>query len=94
MSLTVAYGALLTAVLVWLFFVRKLTAKSWDAHAAISPEDAHAVGAEHTPPTKFGLIILITTSLHCGNLALKQSLKRGWMGRGCHQLSLDMARVG
>jgi len=65
MSLTVAYGALLTGVLVWLFLVRKLTAKSWDARTAISAEDAHELGAEHTPPTKMGLKVFmgVMTSL-------------------------------
>jgi len=65
MSLTVAYGALLTGILVWLFLVRKLSAKSWDARTAISPADAHAEGTERTPPTKMGLWIFmgVMTSL-------------------------------
>jgi cytochrome c oxidase subunit 3 len=65
MSLTVAYGALLTGILVWLFLVRKLSAKPWDAHAAISAVDAHAEGSERTPPTKMGLWVFmgVMTSL-------------------------------
>jgi cytochrome c oxidase subunit 3 len=65
MSLTVAYGALLTGILVWLFLVRKLSAKPWDAHAAISAADAHAEGSERTPPTKVGLWVFmgVMTSL-------------------------------
>jgi cytochrome c oxidase subunit 3 len=65
MSLTVAYGALLTGVLVWLFLVRKLSTKPWDIHAAISAVDAHAEGTERTPPTKMGLLVFmgVMTSL-------------------------------
>jgi cytochrome c oxidase subunit 3 len=65
MSLTVAYGALLTGILVWLFLVRKLSAKPWDSRAAISALDAHAAGTERTPPTKMGLWVFmgVMTSL-------------------------------
>ena len=35
MSLTVAYGALLTGVVVWFLLVRKLSAKSWETAGAI-----------------------------------------------------------
>jgi len=65
MSLTVAYGGLLTGVLVWLFLVRKLSAKSWDAKTAISAADAHAEGVERTPASKMGLrvFLAVATSL-------------------------------
>jgi cytochrome c oxidase subunit 3 len=65
MSLTVAYSALLTGVLVWLFLVRKLSAKPWDMHAPISAADAHADGSERTPATKMGLRVFmgVMTSL-------------------------------
>lgn len=65
MSLTVAYGALLTGVLVWVLLVRKLTAKPWEANAPISPADAHAEGFERPPAAKVGLwvFLAVITSL-------------------------------
>jgi len=58
-SLTVAYSALLTGILVWLFLVRKLSAKSWDANTAISAADAHADGFERMPASKLGLRVFL-----------------------------------
>jgi cytochrome c oxidase subunit 3 len=65
MSLSFSFGALLTAILVWLFIVRKFTAKPWDSRAAISAMDAHAEGTERTPPKKMGLWVFmgVMTSL-------------------------------
>ncbi|MBC7983520.1 MAG: cytochrome-c oxidase, partial [Candidatus Obscuribacterales bacterium] len=82
MNLTVAYGALLTGVLVWLFLVRKLSAKSWDAHAAISPEDAHAAGAEHTPPTKMGLWVFLGVATSLFGLFISAYYMRMGHGHG------------
>ena len=59
MSLTVAYGALLTGVLVWVFVVRKFTAKPWEANAPISAADAHEEGFERPPAAKVGLRIFL-----------------------------------
>jgi cytochrome c oxidase subunit 3 len=59
MSITVAYGALLTGVLVWLFLVRKLSAKSWDSNTAISQFDAHAAGVERSPASRIGLWVFL-----------------------------------
>jgi cytochrome c oxidase subunit III len=65
MSLTVAYGALLTGVLIWLFLARKFTAKSWEANSPVSPFDAHAEGVERPPAARIGLWIFlgVVTSL-------------------------------
>jgi cytochrome c oxidase subunit 3 len=59
MSLTVAYGALLTGVLVWLFLVRKFTVKPWEANATVSPLDAHAEGVERPPAARVGLRVFM-----------------------------------
>jgi len=65
MSLTVAYGALLTGVLIWVLVVRKFTAKPWEANAPISPADAHEQGFERPPAAKIGLrvFLAVITSL-------------------------------
>ena len=46
MSLTVAYGALLTGVIIWLILVRKLSARSWET--GVVPEDGHRA-LDHAP---------------------------------------------
>ena len=64
MSLTVAYGALLTGVLVWLLLVRKLTAKPWESNAPITALDPRD-GVERPPAAKVGLwvFLAVVTSL-------------------------------
>lgn len=61
MSLTVAYGALLTGVIVWLVLVRKLSARSWEGHAVA--DDAHH--GMNFAPAKIGLwaFLAVITSL-------------------------------
>jgi cytochrome c oxidase subunit 3 len=60
-SLTVAYGALLTGVIVWLVLVRKLSARSWEGHAVA--DDAHH--GINSVPAKMGLwvFLAVITSL-------------------------------
>lgn len=61
MSLTVAYGALLTGVIVWLVLVRMFSARSWEGQAVA--DDAHSgVGFA---PAKVGLwvFLAVITSL-------------------------------
>lgn len=55
MSLTVAYGALLTGVIVWLVLVRKLSARSWEGHAVA--DDAHR--GMNFAPAKIGLSVFL-----------------------------------
>lgn len=55
MSLTVAYGALLTGVIVWLVLVRKLSARSWEGHAVA--DDAHH--GMNFAPAKIGLSVFL-----------------------------------
>jgi cytochrome c oxidase subunit 3 len=61
LSLTVAYAALATGIVVWLILVRKLSAKSWEAQpaAAIDAE------APRWPPARVGLwvFLAVITSL-------------------------------
>lgn len=61
MSLTVAYAALATGIIVWLILVRKLSAKSWEAQpaAALDPE------APRWPSARVGLwvFLAVITSL-------------------------------
>lgn len=54
MSLTVAYGALLTGVVVWLLLVRNLTAKSWETAGAPAP-----ASEEKLPPARIGLWVFL-----------------------------------
>lgn len=60
MSITVAYGALLTGVVVWFILVRKLSARSWESYGA--PSDALQ---ERFPPARVGLwvFLAVITSL-------------------------------
>jgi cytochrome c oxidase subunit 3 len=61
LSLTVAYAALATGIIVWLILVRKLSAKSWEAQpaAALDPE------APRWPSARVGLwvFLAVITSL-------------------------------
>ncbi len=61
MSLTVAYGALITGVIVWFLLVRKLTARSWEGQ--VVADDAHS-GAD-SAPARVGLwvFLAVVTSL-------------------------------
>jgi cytochrome c oxidase subunit III len=62
-SLTVAFAALLTGVIVWALLVRRLTAKSWER--SVAPEGIEPSGTEGLPPAKIGLWVLlaVVTSL-------------------------------
>ena len=63
MSLTVAYGALATGIIVWLVLVSKLRAKPWESQVA-TPEGA---GFDGVAPKRIGLWIFLAviTSLFC-----------------------------
>jgi cytochrome c oxidase subunit III len=54
-SLTVAYGALLTGVIVWLLLVRKLSARSWEG--GVVADDAHQ--GLTSGPAKMGLLVFL-----------------------------------
>jgi cytochrome c oxidase subunit 3 len=54
-SLTVAYGALLAGVIVWLFLVRKLSARSWEG--GVVADDAHE--GPTSVPAKMGLLVFL-----------------------------------
>ena len=64
MSLTVAYGALATGIIVWLVLVTKLRAKPWERSATATAE---GTGSATIPPKRVGLWIFlaIITSLFC-----------------------------
>lgn len=61
MSLTVAYAALATGIIVWLILVRKLSAKSWEAQPASAIDDE----APRWAPRRVGLwvFLAVITSL-------------------------------
>lgn len=61
MSLTVAYGALLTGVIVWLVLVRKLSARSWEGHAVA--DDAHRGANFASSEIGLGMFLAVITSL-------------------------------
>jgi cytochrome c oxidase subunit III len=54
-SLTVAYGALLSGVIVWLVLVRKLSARSWEGQ--VVADDAHH--GMNFAPAKIGLSVFL-----------------------------------
>lgn len=62
MSLTFAYGALITGVVVWLLLVRKLSAKPWQPLATPAPAAELPPGP---PPARVGLwvFLAVVTSL-------------------------------
>ena len=61
MSLTVAYAALATGIIVWLILVRKLSAKSWEAQPASGVDDE----TPRWPAARVGLwaFLAVVTSL-------------------------------
>lgn len=61
MSLTVAYAALATGIIVWLILVRKLSAKSWEAQ----PAGAADLDTPRWPAARIGLwvFLAVITSL-------------------------------
>jgi cytochrome c oxidase subunit III len=61
LSLTVAYFALATGIVVWLILVRKLTAKSWEAGNVATAD----LDEPRWPPQRVGLLIFlaVVTSL-------------------------------
>ncbi len=63
MSLTVAYGALITGVVVWLLLVSRLTARSWEPTAATPA--ASATDESGIAPQRVGLwvFLAVVTSL-------------------------------
>lgn len=65
MSLSVAYAALATGIIVWLILVRKLSTKSWETQPA-SPSDVEGdAEAPRWPPARVGLwmFLAVITSL-------------------------------
>jgi cytochrome c oxidase subunit III len=58
-SLTVAYGALITGIVIWFILVRKLSARSWETAGA------PAESGERFPPARVGLwaFLAVITSL-------------------------------
>lgn len=61
MSLTVAYAALLTGVVVWLVLVRKLSARSWESQ--VVAENAHRGMNSSTPKIGLWAFLAVITSL-------------------------------
>ena len=61
LSLTVAYFALATGIVVWLLLVRKLSAKSWEAQ----PASAIEAEAPRWPAQRIGLWVFLLSSLRC-----------------------------
>jgi cytochrome c oxidase subunit 3 len=65
MSLTVAYMALATGIIVWAVLVTKFRAKPWERQAAAAPQAG--AGIENIAPKRIGLwlFLAIITSLFC-----------------------------
>lgn len=84
MSLTVAYGALITGVVVWLILVRKLSAKSWETAGA--PVEA----GERFPPARVGLWVFLAVISSLFALFISAYYMR--MGHG-HEVSADWSAV-
>ena len=64
MSLTVAYAALATGIIVWLVLVTRFRAKPWERQVAATPEGANALPFS---PKRVGLwvFLAVVTSLFC-----------------------------
>jgi cytochrome c oxidase subunit III len=77
-SLTVAYGALLTGVIVWLLLVRKLSARSWEA--GVVADDAHQGLA--SGPTKMGLLVFLAVITSLFGLFISAYYMRMGHGHG------------
>lgn len=84
MSLTVAYGALITGVVVWLILVRKLSAKSWETAGA--PVET----GERSPSARVGLWIFLAVISSLFALFISAYYMR--MGHG-HEVSADWNAV-
>jgi cytochrome c oxidase subunit 3 len=63
-SLAVAFGALLTGIVIWALLARRLTAKPWET-SAIPPEQMEVDSTAGPPPAKVGLwaFLAVITSL-------------------------------
>ncbi|HEX5689934.1 MAG TPA: cytochrome c oxidase subunit 3 [Roseiflexaceae bacterium] len=93
MSLTVAYGALLTGVLVWVFLVRKFTAKPWDANSPVSALDAHAEGVERPPPARMGLRVFMAVMTSLFGLFISAYYMRMGHGHGADAALNDWGAI-
>ena len=67
MNIWVAYGALLSGVIVWIFLIRRLRTRSWERHGSGDPRRKLQgdVGAVSVPPGRIGLwvFLAVITSL-------------------------------
>ncbi len=67
MNIWVAYGALLSGVIVWIFLVSRLRTRSWERHGASGPRPNTRgdVGEVSLPPARIGLwvFLAVITSL-------------------------------
>jgi len=83
LSLTVAYAALATGIIVWLILVRKLSAKSWEPQ----PASASDVEAPRWPPARVGLwvFLAVVTSLFGLFLSAYYMRLNGHQGTGAAQ---------
>jgi cytochrome c oxidase subunit III len=87
-SLPVAYAALITAVVVWLLLVRKLSAKSWETQ----PAGAAEVSGNRFPPARVGLwvFLAVITSLF-GLFVSAYYMRMGGHGAGGETVVQDWA---
>lgn len=86
MNLWVAYGALLTGVVVWLLLVRMLTARPWETQLASS--NAGAVGEVTTPPARIGLWVFLGVITSLFGLCITAYYIRMGYGHG-HGITRD-----
>lgn len=82
MSLTVAYAALITGVVVWWLLVRKLTVRPWERQVAT--DEGLAAAGEKFPPARVGLWIFLAVITSLFALFISAYYMR--MGHGHGQL--------
>jgi cytochrome c oxidase subunit 3 len=77
-SLTVAYGALLAGIVVWLLLVRKLSARSWEGQ--VVADDAHR--GMNSVPAKMGLLVFLAVITSLFGLFISAYYMRMGHGHG------------
>jgi cytochrome c oxidase subunit 3 len=86
-SLTVAYAALLTGVIIWLLLVRKLSARSWEA--GVVADDAHQ--GITSVPAKMGLLVFLAVVTSLFGLFISAYYMRMGYGHGADAAVGDWA---
>jgi cytochrome c oxidase subunit 3 len=86
MSVTVMFTALIAGVIIWLFVVTRLTARSWERPGETGDED----GAAAIAPARLGLWAFMAVATSLFSLFISAYVMRMHHGFWCH---IDLPRV-